>query len=380
MAENLNIVDEEIDVPGYASSFWKSALAGAGFGLVASLVFLRYTGAPLHPGLVGPTAAAMAAAGTFSGLAGLAGTHLDEVLRRRGMGKVTRAIISFAAVAFLTLGLAAGATLMGWITPEPALQQFILWGALTGLLFGAAIALLSYRAEAARRRWQLLEMQNRHLAELARREELLREASRTLAVAEERNRMARELHDSIAQGIHGIVYSLRSLRGAVDEDDRGTEILDHLEETARETLEELRHLVRELSPSSLEDRGLTEALRLHADLFSRRSGIRLETELAYEGGLRPEQETAVYRIAQEALANAGKHSGAEDIRLELRSVGDIVRLVVADDGCGFEPGSTARGNGLDNMITRARRNDGNLRILAEPAKGTTIVADFDPAP
>jgi len=95
------------------------------------------------------------------------------------------------------------------------------------------------------------------------------------------------LHDTISQGMHGIVYSLRSLQPLLADSDRGREILDHLERTAGETQQELRRLVAELSPSSLEKCGLCEALRHHCELITGRRGLRLEMRLDYDGGRFP---------------------------------------------------------------------------------------------
>ena len=178
------------------------------------------------------------------------GALLESRLASWGVkGGLVRLAISFTLVAFLTLAITfAGTSLLGDLSFISDMNQFTLLGAAAGITFGAIFALFNYRAETIRQRIQLLELENRHLADLASREELLREAARNLAVAEERNRMARELHDSISQGVHGIVYSLRSLRAVLADNPRGREILGHLEETAADTLKELRRLVMELTP------------------------------------------------------------------------------------------------------------------------------------
>ncbi len=358
----------------HGESFVRSAAAGALFGLIASLFFVSTQDLPVSP--VTAVLGAAAVAGGFSGLAGFGGSHLDAHLEHRGFPEAARAVMSFAAVAILTLTLVAAATLLGIISPDPYIQRFILWGAGLGTAFGAVVAVSSFRGELVRRRVEMLEMENRHLAEINRREELLRETARNLVVSEERNRMAREIHDSISQGVHGIVFSLRSLGSIVGDDPRGREILDHLEETAEGTLDELRRMVRELTPSSLEDRGLAEAVRLAADLVARRAGLELETRIDYPGGLTPEAEMAVYRIAQEAMANVERHARACGLKVSLRAEGDAIRLVVADDGVGFEIPEGGSGFGLDNMITRARRSDGSLQISATPGEGTRITATF----
>lgn len=214
------------------------------------------------------------------------------------------------------------------------------------------------------------------LAELALREELLQKAARNLAVAEERNRMARELHDSITQNIHGILYSLRPLREVLAGNQQGMKILNHLEETAAGALQELRRLVMELSPSPLEDRSLEEALSLQCDLFTRRTQVELSLELDYNGTLQPDQEMAVYRITQEALANIQKHAEAGRVVVSLQSDADTVCLSITDNGKGFDPKTAGKGHGLANMAQRARQSGGKLEIKSAPRQGTTITLKF----
>ncbi len=360
--------------PDYRNSFLFSAAAGAGFGFIASLVFLRATESswPALPVILISTVAA----GTTSGLAGLAGTHLDEMLRTRGVSRPLRAVISFCAVALVTLGVAILATLLGFISPDPSVQRLVLWGAGAGLLFGALVAAITYRGELMRQRLELLQMRNRHLEEISRREELLHEAARDLAVNEERNRLAREIHDSISQGVHGIVYSLHSLRGRLSGDPRASEILDHMEETAQSTLEELRHLVRELSPTTLKSRSLSEAIRRHADLLYRRTGIPIDVAISYDGELPPEVEMTIYRILQEALNNVQRHADARSVRVELARRGETIRLTVSDDGDGFDVERIEGGHGLRNMEMRARQNGGSFRVESAPQRGCIITAEF----
>jgi len=355
-------------------SFLASGLAGAGFGLFAAVIFLRLGASGWSPPAVIVTA--VLAAGLFSGGAGALSTHLYFAMEDRGVRRNIRTILSFVLVAIATLGVVATATRLGHITPDPMIRDYIAWGALAGLVFGAGIALWSYRAETVRQRMALLQMENRHLEDLARREELLREAARNLAVSEERTRMARELHDSIFQGIHGIAYSLHSLEALMQDDPRGAEILGHLEDSIAATSDDLRQLIDALAPSPLEERGLGEALRLHAELVARRSGIGLDLEIDYSGGLSPEAEMAVYRITQEALSNITRHADAQSLRLQLINRPEMVRLCIADDGRGFSPADTGRGYGLGNMVTRARHHDGTLHIETKPGEGCTITADF----
>lgn len=362
--------------PQYLKTFMLSAGAGALFGLVTALIFHRMG---LFPGPAPLFIAAVTlTAGLLSGLAGMGGACLEEQLRRRGMEKaLPRLAISFSAVALFTVALSyAAIRYLGAAPPGTELRRIAFGGMAAGLAFGAIFALGNYLVWRNRQRLMFLELENRHLAELAAREELLRETARNMAVSEERSRMARELHDTISQGMHGIVYSLRSLQPLLADSGRGREILDHLERTAGETQQELRRLVAELSPSSLEKYGLCEALRRHCELITGRQGLRLEMRLDYDGGLQPGQEAALYRIVQEALANAWRHAGAGQVSVELTGGPDGVTLIVRDDGCGFDPASAPRGQGLANMEARASRNGGLFSIASSPGAGTGIEVRF----
>jgi signal transduction histidine kinase len=153
-------------------------------------------------------------------------------------------------------------------------------------------------------------------------------------------------------------------------------ILNHLEETAANALQELRRLVMELSPSPLEDRSLEEALTLHCDLFARRTQVELNLELDYNGALQPDQEMAVYRITQEALANIQKHAEAGRVAVSLQSKDGATCLSITDNGKGFEPQTAKKGHGLTNMADRARQSGGRLEIKSAPLQGTTVILRF----
>lgn len=370
MQRNQNVRKQE-----HRKSFLVSAGAGAVFGLIAGALFHQLGYSPWPPLLFIPVAITTVA--LFSGCAGLIGSLLESFLLRRGVRKpLFRLAISFGIVALLTLSIALTAIFfLGGADLFTEVNHYTLLGTAAGITFGAVFALFNYRSETIRQKMQLLEMENRHLADLAAREELLREAARNLSVAEERNRMARELHDSISQGVHGIVYSLHSLRPLLADNQRGREILGHLEETAGDTLRELRRLVMELTPSPLEDHGLEEALKLHCDLVSRRQKIELVLDLQYDGRLQPDQEVTIYRITQEALANIQKHAGASRIEVSLHSGKDTV-LIIRDNGCGFDPDIVKHGHGLVNMTSRARQSGGFLVVDSRPGQGSIITVRF----
>jgi two-component system sensor histidine kinase UhpB len=137
---------------------------------------------------------------------------------------------------------------------------------------------------------------------------------------------------------------------------------------------ELLQLARHLRPTALDDHGLLPALSAHVRRFAGQTGI--ETELSTRGeiaDLTPDQEIAVYRVAQEALANVARHAGAAHVRVELDTTEHAVELRVRDDGRGFDQGGRRRGLGLDGMAERARLVGGELAIESLPGAGTELV-------
>lgn len=202
-------------------------------------------------------------------------------------------------------------------------------------------------------------------------------ASRELGAAEERNRLAAEIHDTLAQSLLALTFQLRTARGFVSSaPERASEELLEAEQRTREALEEARRSVWNLGPASLEAGSLIEALQGELSA-SERSG--LPGRLVVTGTARPlhaETQLALFRVAQEALANARKHASAHHAELTLDYGLTGIRLEVADDGRGFDPAVVkARrprqesGYGLVGMTDRVQRIGGNLTIESDPARG-----------
>jgi signal transduction histidine kinase len=222
---------------------------------------------------------------------------------------------------------------------------------------------------------ELIEMLAPHAA-IAMESARLYERSRELSIVEERNRLARDLHDSLVQKLFGVVLAAQSASTLLARDPGAARHqVDRVQELAQEAVAELRSVVFQLRPAELETEGLGAALRKHVELLRRahraRVGLRLKGELRR----RPGVDEEVFRIAQEALQNALRHAGADRIEVELEEGADGLRLTVSDDGVGFEPdepGLRARRLGLTSMEERARALDARLRIGSAPGQGTTI--------
>ena len=204
----------------------------------------------------------------------------------------------------------------------------------------------------------------------------LYERSRELSIVEERNRLARELHDSISQKLFGLVLSAESAGTLVASDPTEARAeLERLRALAQGAQEELRSLVFELRPPALESEGLAEALRKHVGVLRRVYGREIGLELAGTPRRSPDLEREVFRIAQEALQNAIRHADAEALRLRLAATDGRLELTVTDDGSGFDPDDPAirsRRLGLTSMEERAEALGGTLTIESRPGTGTTV--------
>jgi signal transduction histidine kinase len=222
---------------------------------------------------------------------------------------------------------------------------------------------------------QLIEMLAVHAA-LAIEKTRLYERSRELSIVEERNRLARELHDSVTQKLFGVTLTAESAATVIDRDPAEAKAqIQRLQQLAREAMEELRSLIFELRPPAVETEGLATALRKHIDVLQRVHGHAVDLRLDENGAPRGDGDAEVLRIAQEALQNALRHAGAEHV--DVRLGGDIgcLRLVVTDDGAGFDPADPAlraRRLGLTSMEERARALGGRLSIDSRPGVGTTV--------
>ena len=196
-----------------------------------------------------------------------------------------------------------------------------------------------------------------------------------LAAVEERNRLARDLHDSIKQNVFATALLVGAARTHLPPDTLPAQTyLAEAEALAEQTRQELTALIRELRPARLEDKGLAVVLREYAEDWSRRMGIAVAMQVQGERVIALDIEEALFRVAQEALANIAHHSGAAHVTIHLMWDGAQVRLTIADDGTGFDVAhANGRGVGLASMRERVAAHDGSL-TLASAAGATTVEA------
>ncbi len=205
------------------------------------------------------------------------------------------------------------------------------------------------------------------------------------AALEERNRLARELHDSVTQQLFSIVLTAQAARTqAAKSPQRLNATLERLQETATTALAEMRALISQLRPPALADQGLTAALQQHTSSLSRREGLRIELSVVGDERYARGIEQPLYRIAQEALNNVVKHARATVVRVALEFSSECVRVSVVDDGQGFDPHAPPDGNGrhlgLISMRERAAEIGGTMHIRSTIGGGAEVTVTIPRSP
>jgi signal transduction histidine kinase len=252
-----------------------------------------------------------------------------------------------------------------WATAVPLRVQARIVGAMTCYtraelsLSGSDLSLLTTIADQA-----AVAIENARLSEQAQE----------VAVLEERQRLARELHDSVSQALYGIALGARTARTLLDRDPgRVAEPLEYVLAQAEAGLTEMRALIFELRPQALESEGLVAALRKQVEAIQVRHGVAAQVSLSAEPNVPFAVKEAMYRIAQEALHNTVKHARARSIELRLGGENGNITLEVRDDGKGFDTRGPFPGHlGLRSMRERALRLGGSLTVVSAPGEGTCI--------
>lgn len=208
----------------------------------------------------------------------------------------------------------------------------------------------------------------------------LSEQVRTLAISQERQKLARELHDSVSQALYGIGLGARTAHTIIERQ-RGNgalatllkEPLEYIQTLVETGLTEMRALIFDLRPESIENEGLVAGLTKQADALQARFEIDVETELCQEPEVTLQCKQALYRIAQEALHNVVKHARASKVRIVLQRDGKFLSLQIEDNGIGFEVDGDFPGHlGLTSMQERAAQLDGEISVASVLKQGTLI--------
>jgi signal transduction histidine kinase len=197
-----------------------------------------------------------------------------------------------------------------------------------------------------------------------------------LAVLQERNRLARELHDSVTQSLYSLTLFTEAARHMAEEkgDEDIEQYIGQIGVIGQQALKEMRLLVYELQPPELEREGLVRALRKRLEAVEGRAGVEARLEVDDLGKLPGDVERELYRIAQEALNNALKHAAAGSVVLYLRQSNGNIEMEIVDDGVGFDPEATPDrgGLGLKSIRERAEHIGGSVAIRSQPGEGTSV--------
>lgn len=278
-------------------------------------------------------------------------------------------VLGSVAIGF---GVFIGFVAHGGFTIE-SLWEGILSGGLA-VVFATALGLwISSIAEYGQERARLV-------TELTAAQSQVEALSRDRGAAEERERIARDIHDTLAQTLAGLVLlSERAGRQARDgRTDAAAETIATIEQTAREALAESRALVARMAAVPADD-ALAAAIERLAARFRAEVGLAIDVEVAAGVDLDREQQVVLLRCLQEALANVRKHARATVVSVTVAPDGDGMRMTVRDDGVGFDPSAARTGFGLDGISDRATLAGGDVEVESAPGHGATLTILLPPA-
>jgi NarL family two-component system sensor histidine kinase LiaS len=249
-------------------------------------------------------------------------------------------------------------------------------GGLYAVFFYAITFIISgFFGYALRQTEQARERNQRLLEELQSTQQRLKE----LAVVEERNRLARDLHDSVKQQVFAISMQLGAARTALSESDKAYSPVLEAERLAQQAGGELTTLIHQLRPPSLERKSLTEAIKEYANEWSRQNNIEIILNLEDALPLNVNEEQTFFRVIQEALSNIARHSQATYVELELLHEDSAILFRVADNGKGLEAGGVRKGVGLHSMQERLTQIGATFNITSEKGHGMQITSILERA-
>lgn len=275
-----------------------------------------------------------------------------------------------------TLGTAGLQLLLAWLLYDPDEPQmdFTLEEILVRLLIYGIVGYVVVRLTTAQRDQRgALAQKNIELAHYATMLE-------QLAVNRERNRMARELHDTLAHTLSAVSVQLGALEVLLDTEPAAARSTLHtIQEMTRQGVSEARRAMHALRASPLEDLGFTAALRSLAEKTADRAGLQLILEVPETlVNVRPDVEQHMYRIVEEALANVVRHANATAVTIRLQQCDRNLLLQIVDDGVGFDPAAAVNDGhyGLRGIVERLQLVSGDLKIESAPGRGTTLVVSI----
>ncbi|PTU57559.1 two-component sensor histidine kinase [Sphaerisporangium cinnabarinum] len=268
-----------------------------------------------------------------------------------------------------------GAAMGVWADPSPdVLAEFLVIVTVQTAAIGAGILLTARSEPEERRREELVARLEAALHENAGLHAQLVVQARESGAQDERQRLAGEIHDTLAQGLAGIITQLQAAERSASARDEPDEHVTRALRLARSSLTEARRSVRALAPRELGQAHLPDALRTLAERWSRDQGVRTRVEVTgTREPLSPAIEVSLFRVAQESLTNVAKHARASRVGVTLSYTGTEVLLDVRDDGRGFADG-VGTGFGLTSMRQRIRGVGGQVVVQSTPGEGTSVSA------
>lgn len=278
----------------------------------------------------------------------------------------------------LVIVLLTGLALLLAVAPFGALFGFIMSRGITRRLKSLTLAADSWSEgdfsiqpqDRSKDEISYLGMRMRRMAEHV---QALLHTRKELALLEERNRLARELHDTVKQETFSTLMQVRAAKNLLEQDPAAARAhLDEAEELIKASQKELGLMISELRPASLEGKGLAGALNDYLAAWSQHSRIPASLQVEGEKSIPLEVEQTLFRVAQEALSNVARHSRASAVTVRLASTPSQVTLCISDNGIGFDPSAAFTGFGLESMRGRMTAIQGNLVIQAAPNSGSTI--------
>lgn len=360
-------MDRRVAIRIYAGALCAAGLVLAGWGPL-------WLGTDL-PGLPYGKAAVIRMLGAALILTGCFGAALGEV---REPGALKRGLYWFFAAQFASLALIQTQLSAVWAQSDLVRGVEVV----LGLSYLFLWLMLTADGQLTQRIWKPQTLFGTGAEQELRSK--YEEQIRAAAAQEERHRLARELHDSIKQQIFVVQTAAATAQARYGADDEGTrEALGQVRGAAREAMAEMEAMLDQLRAAPLENAGLVSAMKQQCEAL----GIRTGAEVIFMPGAMPANEAmppgaqqAMFRVAQEALANVARHARASRVEVGLERIGDTVRLRVADDGAGFDPNSAPRGMGLGNMRARAEEHGGTLELTSGEGRGTVVELRIPCAP
>jgi signal transduction histidine kinase len=244
------------------------------------------------------------------------------------------------------------------------------WDGLYAVFFYLAVFIVCAILGNTVQRTELTSERNQRLVdELKETQQKLQE----LAVLEERNRLARDLHDSVKQQVFAISMQLSAAKMSLSETDKAYSSVAAAERLAQEAGAELTTLIHELRPPGLERKSLTEAIKEHINEWTRQNNIQAEMNIS-DVSVSLDAEQALFRVLQEALANVARHSKAVKVRITLKPENGNVKMIIEDNGIGYTAGPIAKGIGLDSMKERLIAVNGEFEVSRLQSQGTRVTA------